>query len=284
MKVRKTHQLFSRLATRAVLACSLILLAAGCATEPVTGRWTLKPLPESETVPMGAQAYKEMLGKAQISADPAKNNLVRSVGERIARVTDASMAEEGRTKFEWEFKVIQDDKTINAWCLPGGKVAFYTAILPVCKDENGIAVVMGHEVAHAFAQHGGRRMAEQGIASVGLGAIQAVFGGEGASDGAKLAVAALGVGYQVGVQLPFSRGDEAAADHIGLMLMAEAGYDPREAPRFWQRMQEATGGGGPPEFLSTHPNPENRIKNLEELMPEALKVYERARAGGGGKK
>lgn len=265
-------------ATVWLLALALWVLP-GCAVEPITGRWTIQPVGEAEIVPMGTQAYKEMLKDAKISTDASKNDLVRRVGERIARVTDARMAEEGRQPFQWEFKVIEDDKTINAWCLPGGKVAFYTAILPVCESELGIAVVMGHEVGHAYAQHGGRRMAEQSIAGATMQTIQTAFGGEGASQTAKLAVAALGVGYQIGVQLPFSRSDESAADHIGLILMAEAGYDPREAPIFWKRMMSATGGNGPPKWLSTHPPPADRIGNLEKLMPEAVAIYERSKGG-----
>ncbi len=260
-----------------LLAMALWLLP-GCATEPVTGRWMIRPVAEAEILPLGSQAYQEMLKETKLSSNATQNDLVRRVGERIARVTDARMAEEGRTAFQWDFKVIQDDKTINAWCLPGGKVAFYTGILPVCDSELGVAVVMGHEVAHAYAQHGGRRMAEQSLAGVTMQTIQTAFGGEGASQTAKLAVAALGVGYQLGVQLPFSRGDESAADHIGLILMAEAGFDPREAPRFWKRMMAATGGDGPPKWLSTHPPPVDRIENLEKLLPSAVEIYERSRS------
>jgi predicted Zn-dependent protease len=263
------------------ILCFVAFVAWGCATEPITGRWTLAPVPETTTSPMGTQAYAEILKDAKISTDAAANELVSRVGKRIAAVTDAHMKEENREPFQWEFKVIDDPKTVNAWCLPGGKVAFYTAILPVCKDENGIAVVMGHEVAHAYAQHGGRRMSEQGVANVGLQAVALALGGEGASDTAKLTVAALGIGYQVGVQLPFSRKDESSADYIGLMLMSEAGYDPRASVEFWKRMIQATGGAGPPEFLSTHPDPSNRIQRLEELMPKALEIYEKSKAKGG---
>lgn len=261
----------------------LILLAVcflpACAVEPVTGRWTIQPIPESETKPMGAQAYQEMLGKVKVSTDSAQNALVEKVGRRIAAVTDRRMADESREAYEWQFKVIDDAKTINAFCLPGGKVAFYTAIVPVCQSEQGVAVVMGHEVAHAYAQHGGKRMSEGTLAGVTLQTISLALGGEKAPDSAKFAIAALGLGYQVGVQLPFSRGDESAADEIGLVLMAEAGYDPREAPAFWERMIAATGGAGMPQFLSTHPNPENRIKRLQELMPNAVEIYERSKGG-----
>ncbi len=263
------------------LLLSVLFLFCGCATEPITGRWTILPIPEGTTTPMGAQAYQEMLGQVKLSADSAQNALVERAGRRIAAVTDNHMAEEGREAYQWEFKVIDDAKTVNAFCLPGGKVAFYTAILPICQGEAGIAVVMGHEVGHAYAQHGGKRMSEQSLAGVTLEAVLLALGGDEASDSAKLAVAALGIGFQVGVALPFSRGDESAADEIGLVLMAEAGYDPREAVPFWERMNAASGGGSTPEFLSTHPNPETRISRLRELMPKALEIYERSKGGTG---
>jgi len=280
--LRPTSSISSR-ARRGLVPASMawivLWILPGCSTEPITGRWRVDPVAESETTPMGALAYQELLKDVQLSTDPAQVELVRRVGQRIARVTDARMEAEGRQKYEWEFKVIKDDKSVNAWCLPGGKVAFYTAILPVCASEGGVAVVMGHEVGHAYAEHGGSRIQLQGIASGLAGLAQTALGSEGASTTSKMAVAALGLGYKVGVELPFGREDESGADHIGLVLMAEAGYDPREAVAFWKRMQEATGGAGTPQWLSTHPSPNNRIQRLEELMPQAMEIYERTRAG-----
>jgi len=264
-------------------ALALLLLLAACQTSSLTGRSQYMVVSEQMAVSQSAAAYVQMMGeldkKKKIEAGTEREKKVREITDRL--VAQAVRVRPDAKGWAWEVKVIDDPKTINAWCLPGGKVAFYTAILPVCKDENGIAVVMGHEVAHAYAQHGGRRMSEQGVANVGLQAVALALGGEGASDTAKLTVAALGVGYQVGVQLPFSRGDESAADYIGLMLMSEAGYDPRASVEFWKRMIEATGGAGTPEFLSTHPDPSNRIQRLEELMPKALEIYENSKAKGG---
>jgi predicted Zn-dependent protease len=241
----------------------------------MTGRRTLALLGEGEANAMGAQAYTEMMAQAKLSTNASQIALVDRVGKRIAAVTDAHMREEGRPLYEWEFKVIDDPKTANAFALPGGKVAVYTGILPITQDDVGLAVVLGHEIAHAYAQHGRKRVSEQIVSQFGFSAVDAFLGGDQASESSKLAMAALGVGYQVGVQLPFSRGDESSADEIGLMLMAEAGYDPRASVPFWQRM-ESGGGERPPEWLSTHPDPTNRVERLKTLIPKALPAYERA--------
>lgn len=257
---------------------TLLFLAVwlvGCATEPVTGRSQFFLIGESETNAMGAQAFQQMMSESKVSTNADWNATVLEIGQRIAAVTDERMKEEGKEPFQWEFKVVDEPKTVNAFCLPGGKVAFYTGILPICQNKNGIAVVMGHEVAHAYAQHGRSRMSTQLLGQVGLAA------GSIALDSvledpqmAQIGAAALGAGYTVGVELPFSRDDESAADQIGLTLMAEAGYDPREAVAFWGRMAEASGGQEGPSFLSTHPGPGDRIQRLKELMPEAMKIYE----------
>jgi predicted Zn-dependent protease len=257
---------------------TLLLLAAwlvGCATEPVTGRSQFFLIGESETNAMGAQAFEQMMAESKISTNAEWNNAVLEVGRKIAAVTDERMKKEGKEPFQWEFKVIDDPKTVNAFCLPGGKVAFYTGILPICKSKDGIAVVMGHEVAHAYAQHGRSRISTQLLGQLGLAAGSVAL--ESVLDDpemAQIGAAALGVGYTVGVELPFSRDDESAADQIGLTLMAEAGYDPREAVVFWERMAEAAGGQEGPSFLSTHPSHGDRIQRLKELMPEAMKIYE----------
>lgn len=261
------------------LVLTLAALAAGCVTEPITGRRILaSPLPESSVSEMGAQAYQQLLTEAKVSSSASENTLVERVGRRIAAVTDPKMKAEGREAFQWEFKVIDDPKTVNAFCLPGGKVAFYTAILPICKTEAGVAVVMGHEVGHAYAQHGRQRMTIQVLSQFGLEAVQLALGGSEATELAKLSVGALGLGVQVG-GLAFSRDDESAADHIGLMLMAEAGYDPSEAVAFWERMEQLSAGQeSPPELLSTHPSHGTRIQRLKELLPQAVAVYEKSKA------
>jgi predicted Zn-dependent protease len=226
---------------------------------------------------MGIQAFQQILGEAQLGADASQNALVEKVGRRIAAVTDKRMADAGREPYAWEFKVIDEPETVNAFALPGGKVAFYTGILPITKTEVGLAVVMGHEIGHVYGEHGRHRVSNNAVAQFGLGAVEvALASGDVSSGTSKYTIAALGLGYQLGVQLPFSRGDESAADHIGLILMAEAGYDPREAVAFWQRMAAASGGGQPAEFLSTHPSHDTRIEDLENLLPEAIAIYEKS--------
>jgi predicted Zn-dependent protease len=173
--------------------------------------------------------------------------------------------------YKWEFNLIQDDKTVNAWCMPGGKVGVYTGILPVTRDETGLAVVMGHEVAHAIAKHGNERMSQELLAQLGAVGLSVALSTEPGLT-SDIYMAAYGVGTNVGILLPYSRVHESEADRIGLSLMARAGYDPRAAVPFWKRMSEK-GGSRPPEFLSTHPAPDTRIKQIESLIPEAMQYY-----------
>jgi predicted Zn-dependent protease len=237
------------------------ILLAGCATVPYTNRRQFNIVSEAEEDQMGAQAYADVRAKSKISGQPQENEMLRSVGKRIAAAAD-------KPEYKWEFILIDDPKTINAFCLPGGRVAFYTGILPVTKDENGIAVVMAHEVAHALARHGAERVSE--AQAVGLAEQVAVQSGLIKTQGSLQMVE---LAYGVGVGLPHSRGQEAEADHIGLILMAKAGYDPRGAVAFWERMKAASGSGKPPEFLSTHPSDEKRIQKIKEELPEALTYY-----------
>ncbi|MBI3549107.1 MAG: M48 family metallopeptidase [Elusimicrobia bacterium] len=216
---------------------------------------------------MGEQAYAETLKKSKVSADQQKVSVVRQVGYRLAKAAD-------KPDFQWEFNVIEDDKQINAWCLPGGKVAFYTGILPVTQDEDGIAVVMGHEIAHALARHGAERMS-QGMLAQGVGTVAGAFLG-GNPAGQKVFEQAYGLGVGVGIMLPYGRAQESEADHIGLIIMAKAGYDPNKALDFWQRMEKATGGkgGGPLDrYLSTHPINSDRQKAIRGWIPEAMQHY-----------
>lgn len=267
---------FRRLVLAAAVLSSLSYLP-GCVTEPITGRKLFGLIPESDANQMGALAYEQALKDAKLSTDAAQVDLVRRVGERIAAVVDRRMREEGKDAYAWEFKLIDAPDQVNAFALPGGKVAFYTGILPICEGEGGVAVVMGHEIGHAYGQHGRARVSHQVVAEAGMAAVMAALEGDEPSKTSQLAMAALGLGYQVGIQLPFSRDDESNADHIGLVLMAEAGYDPREAVAFWKRMAAATGGGEPWEFLSTHPSHETRVEQLEELMPKAVAIYEQTK-------
>ncbi len=263
-----------------LLALVLALWTTGCVTEPGTGRWQLGAtfVGEAQANQMGLQAYQQILSEAKVSKNEAQQAMLRRVGRRVAAAVDERMAagEEGAPTepFQWEFTVI-DEATVNAFCLPGGKVAFYSGILKVCEDEAGIAVVMGHEVAHAYLQHGRNRVGTQVVAQFGLAAVQAVLDGTSENETVNAAtMGALAIGTQLST-LYWGREDESAADQIGLELMASAGYDPQEAVAFWGRM-DALGGGAPPEFLSTHPHHDTRIENLQQHMPKALQIYERS--------
>jgi len=256
---------------------ALLLLIVGCATVPVTGRKSLNILPDSELLSMSLQEYKDVLKKSKLSNDPAEVQMVKRVGKRIASATEQFFTEKGMKSeiknYKWEFNLIEDDKVANAWCMPGGKVAVYTGILPITQDATGLAVVMGHEISHAIAKHGNERMSQGLLAQLGAAGLSAALStNPGATS--QIFMAAYGVGANVGVLLPYSRIQESEADHIGLILMAKAGYDPREAVPFWKRMNEK-GGNRPPEFLSTHPAPETRIKDIEAKIPEAMKYYKR---------
>ncbi len=237
-----------------------VLVIVACETVPITGRQQFIILSEPEELQLGLSAYREILSKEKVSGNRRINAMVQRVGRRIAAVSD-------RPDYQWEFQVIEKD-TANAFALPGGKVAVHTGILKYTKTEAGLAVVMGHEVAHALARHGAERISRTTAANALIGAGAAVAGVQ--SPGVMQAIS---LAYGVGVELPFGRGQESEADRIGLILMAKAGYDPREAVPFWQRMSAGKGGGGQPEFLSTHPSGETRIRQLQEWMPEALAVY-----------
>jgi predicted Zn-dependent protease len=237
-----------------------VLALFACETVPLTGRSQLMLVSEPEEVQLGLTAYREILSKEKISQNQQVNALVQRVGRRIAAAAK-------RPDYQWEFRVVEKDEA-NAFALPGGKVAVYTGILKYTQTDAGLAVVMGHEVAHALARHGAERMSRSSAANavIGLGAAVA-----GIQDPALMQV--ISAAYGVSVELPFGRGQESEADHIGLILMAQAGYDPREAVPFWQRMSAGAGGSGPPEFLSTHPSGETRVRQLQEWMPEALAAY-----------
>ena len=251
---------------RRVALPALAILLIACATVPITGRSQLLLLSESAEVQMGLDAYRQVLAKAQVSTDPALNERVVRVGRRIAEAT-------GRTDYQWEFKVIEDKKA-NAFCLPGGKVAVYTGILPVALDDAGLATVLGHEVAHAIARHGGERVSEGLLVQFGLAATQVALSRSDPATVRQVTVL-LGAGATVGLLLPWSRSQESEADHLGLIYMAKAGYHPSAARDLWMRMDEAARGkGSPPEFLSTHPSAATRISQIEAWIPEALQYYQ----------
>lgn len=247
----------------------ILVIIWACATAPITGRSQLQLVSEDQEIALGLRAYQELLSQAKLSQDPAIIEMVNRIGWRIARVAE-------RPDYEWEFKVIDDDKTANAFALPGGKVAVYTGLLPYTKTEAGLAFVVAHEVAHAIARHGGERMSQQLLVQLGQEGLNLAVGSQ-----SQVAVQAInqayGVAATVGVLLPFSRAQESEADHIGLILMAKAGYDPREAPNFFESMLAAKKAGGPPAFLSTHPADEERIARLRQLIPKALTYYDPVR-------
>jgi predicted Zn-dependent protease len=248
-----------------------------CAKVAVTGRQQLSLVSNAEIIPMAITQYDSVLKTARLSNNQEQVALVKNVGRRIQKAVEQYMAENNASSelqgFEWEFNLIDDPQTVNAWCMPGGKVAFYTGIMPICQNESGVAVVMGHEVAHAVANHARERMSQGLVANGLLGTLGAALG-QNPTLTKQLFFQAVGIGAQVGM-LRFSRQHESEADKIGLIFMAMAGYDPAEAPKFWERMQSQGGGAEPPEWLSTHPSHGTRIKDLNDAIPEAMKYYKK---------
>ena len=261
-----------------VMVMSVALASlVGCETNPYTGRSQLLMTSVSQEMQMGAQAYDQVKSdpKMRLSQDPHEIEPVKRVAARIVEAAKRSKYAEMANQFQWEVTVIKDDKTPNAFALPGGKMAVYTGIFPMAKTEAGLAAVMGHEVVHALARHGAERMSQGQLANTGLQIVGAAAGaaGRGGMLG-QAAMAALGVGAQVGVLLPFSRKHESEADYIGILLAADAGYDPREAVALWERMGQTSGGGAPSEFMSTHPSHETSIDQRKRCMPEAMAIYQ----------
>jgi metalloendopeptidase OMA1, mitochondrial len=237
----------------------IFLFIASCVSAPYTGRSQLMLVSETDEVASGQLAYRQILRDSVSTSDQEALRMVRAVGERIAAAAN-------KPDYRWEFRVINDPETVNAFCVPGGKVAVYTGIFPIARDEAGLAVVLGHEVAHALLRHAGERMSQAEV----LGAGMALAGASGINP---QILQALGLGASVGVILPFSRSQESEADHVGLILMAKAGYDPRVALDVWDRMARKE-KGAPPAFLSTHPGYETRVQQLRSFMPEALSYYQ----------
>lgn len=252
------------------------LMLTACATVPITGRKQLNLVSDSEVMAMSFSQYDQFLKENKLSTNKEQTAMVKRVGKKIAAAVEKYMADNGYSNhiagFEWEFNLVDDD-TPNAWCMPGGKVVFYTGILPYTKDEEGLAVVMGHEIAHAVAKHGNERMSNQLAVQTGGTALSVAID-EKPEETKAIYMAAFGLGAQYGFMLPYSRTHETEADKMGLIFMAMAGYNPQAAVPFWERM--ATGGGQkPPEFMSTHPSDHTRIKDLQSYMPEALKYYKK---------
>ena len=254
---------------------SCLVFIPSCATVPVTGRSQLSLIPSDTLLSMSFQQYSQFLQENRLSTNTEQTQMVKRVGVRIQSAVEQyfsqhNMAQELRD-YQWEFNLVEN-KEVNAWCMPGGKVVVYTGILPLTQDETGLAVVMGHEIAHAIAQHGNERMSQGLLVELGGMALSEALQSRPQKT-QQLWMTAFGLGAQVGAILPYSRLQETEADHIGLIFMAMAGYDPRAAIDFWQRMAQS-GGAGVPEFLSTHPSDETRIRNIQEFTPEALQYYQ----------
>ncbi len=260
------------------LAIAFLALLLSCTTVPITQRQSLHMVPNSELMALSLQQYQQVLEKSRLSTDQKKVAMVRKVGMKLARISEEFLREAGMgnslSNYRWEFNLIEDDKMINAWVMPGGKAAVYTGILKYTRDETGLAVVLGHEVAHAIAGHGNERMSQALLAQMGGMALSAALSSQPGETQA-LAMAAFGAGASIGVLLPYSRLHESEADRIGLTLMARCGYDPRAAVPFWERMG-STSQSRPPEFLSTHPAPDTRIENINKYIPEAMPYYEKS--------
>ncbi|WP_281540699.1 M48 family metallopeptidase [Maribacter aestuarii] len=247
----------------------LFIGVAACKTNPFTGQRTLNFYPNSQVFPMAFAQYDQFLQENKVITGTKESHMITKVGQRISSAAERWLSANGYpgylSDYKWEYNLVKDE-TVNAWCMPGGKIVFYTGILPITQTETGVAVVMGHEVAHALADHGAQRMSAGTLQQIG-----AVAGNVAIKDPEKRNMfnQAYGIGSQVGLMLPFSRSHETEADRIGLQIMAIAGYDPAEAAELWKRMKAQSGGQAPPEFLSTHPSNDTRINNLTVWAPEA---------------
>ena len=252
----------------------ILFLSLSCTTVPITGRQQFSILPDYAMLSMSLQQYNAFLKTNKISSNQEQTQMVKKVGRKIQMAveqyfTDKNMSYTLRD-YKWEFNLIESEEK-NAWAMPGGKVVVYEGLLPITRDEAGLAVVMGHEIAHAIAKHGNERMSQGLIVQMGGMALTKAMA-EKPEKTRRLWMTAFGVGAQFGVMLPFSRYQESEADHLGLVFMAIAGYDPNEAVEVWKRMAEMKEGQAPPEFLSTHPSDETRIRKIKETIPK-VKQY-----------
>lgn len=250
--------------------CSTAALLTACATNPFTGKSTLALVPDSQILPSSFQQYSEFIAENKVVTGTADAKRIATIGNKIKEASEKWLAANGYSDYlkdyQWEYNLVQSDE-LNAWCMPGGKIVFYTGILPVAQSDAGIATIMGHEVAHALANHGQQRMSAGQLQQYGSAITQAALGEKSATT-QQMAMTAYGAVTEYGGMMPFSRKHESEADKIGLTLMAIAGYNPDEAVPFWERMA-AQGGGSAPEFLSTHPSNETRIKDIKTLIPQA---------------
>jgi predicted Zn-dependent protease len=255
----------------------LVSLLIACSTVPLTGRKQLSLVPESEMISMSFTNYSEFMKVNPVSTDRANVAIVQEVGKNISDAVIKYFTDNNLSSrldgYKWEFNLVKNDTTPNAWCMPGGKVVVYSGILPYTKDKNGLAVVVSHEIAHAVARHGNERMSQEMLAQFG-GVILSEAIKEKPDQTKAIFGSAYGLGAQYGLMLPFSREHELEADKLGLIFMAMAGYDPQTAIGFWERMG-AMGGQKPPEFMSTHPSDATRIQKIKDAMPEVLTYYKK---------
>jgi len=258
-----------------VTLCWILLMQVSCTEVEITGRQQFNIVPDSLINSMAFQSYKEFLSQHKLSSNAEQTQMVNRVGNRIRAAVERYCLEnycsEKIEGYQWEFNLVEDPN-INAWCMPGGKVVVYTGMLPIAQNEAGLAVVMGHEIAHAFAKHGSERMTQGLLVNMGGMALESAIESRPAQT-RDLFLRSYGIGTQLGVLLPYSRLHENEADHLGLIFMAKAGYDPHEAVAFWQRMSAEKKGPRMPQFLSTHPADQSRIQNIKDLIPEAMQYY-----------
>jgi len=256
-----------------VLLCLTLIGIYGCSSVPITGRQQLNLVSDQEVLSLSLQEYNDYIKTAKKSTDASATALVNTVGRKIADAVEAYYKVVGMESllsgYSWEFNLI-DDPQVNAFCMPGGKIVVYTGILPITQNETGLAVVLGHEVAHAVAKHANERMSQQMLAQYGAAGLDAILS-KSSSSVQSIGQSVYGLGAQYGVMLPFNRKQETEADRLGLIFMGIAGYSPEAAVPFWERMSQQ--GSAVPEFMSTHPSDNTRISNIKKALPEAMEYY-----------
>jgi predicted Zn-dependent protease len=267
---------------RHIISASALLALTACSTVPITGRSQLNLIPGNSMMSMSYQQYDTFLKEHTLSANKEQTAMVKRVGARVQDAVERYFAASRKNSllagYKWEFNLVED-RQVNAWCMPGGKVVVYSGILPLTKSDTGLAVVVGHEIAHAVAQHGNERLSQELLAQFGGAALGEALAAKPEAT-KQLWMTMYGAGVQYGAIMPYSRMQESEADRLGLIFMAMAGYDPQEAIPFWQRMAAQKGGQSPPEFLSTHPSDATRIDNIRRLIPEAAQYYTRGAPAG----
>jgi len=264
-----------RLTLKVAALCCVLLLQSSCTRVAITGRKQLNFVPDYMMNTMALQSYNEFLKANKLSTDASQTRMVKDVGARIQKAVQKYCAENNLSSriqnYQWEFNLVEDPN-VNAWCMPGGKVVVYSGLMPVAQNEAGLAVVMGHEIAHTIARHGSERMSQGLLVEMGGMALSEALANK-PEQTKNLFMKSYGLGTEYGVLLPYSRLHENEADRMGLIFLAMAGYNPNEAVSFWERMSAANKGQKPPELLSTHPADSTRINNIKRLIPEAMQYY-----------